>query len=215
MESAVDTSDPRSEPVGEKRPPEELDVFKDASPPPKRSRGVSDRRLAGDVRKVGEMVLVLAAMGKMRGGKGPTDVEKELMAEARGRLAKVCEGFAPKDVFPRDAFGGVIEDLGLNKLKEQRLGFRPPKMSIAEKLLVSKRKVCCLNLEISTTSLFGAGCLNLGIILRMTEWELSLIYDISILSEYSFGAPLFLVEALHCLMQCAMEFWNAPSFCTI
>lgn len=141
MESAVETSEARSEPVGEKRAAEELDVLKDASPPPKRSRGVSERRLVGDVRKVGEMVLVLAAMGKMRGGKGPSDVEKELMAEARGKLAKVCEGFAPKDVFPRDAFGGVIEDLGLNKLKERRLGFRPPKMSIAEKLLVSKRKM--------------------------------------------------------------------------
>ncbi|XP_011097827.1 uncharacterized protein LOC105176655 [Sesamum indicum] len=95
----------------------------------------------GDVRRVAEMVLVLAAMGKMRGGRAPTDAEKDLMAEARSRLVKVCEGFAPKDVFPRDAFGGVIEDLGLSMLKEQRLGFRPPKMSIAQKLLVSKRKM--------------------------------------------------------------------------
>ncbi|KAI3456872.1 hypothetical protein Pfo_013535 [Paulownia fortunei] len=144
MESTVefiDSSEARSELVGEKRPAaEDLDVLKEGSPA-KRIRGGSERSLVGDVKKVAEMVLVLAAMGKMRGGKGPTDVEKELMAEARNRLAKVCEGFAPKDVFPRDAFGGVIEDLGLNKLKEQRLGFRPPKMSIAEKLLVSKRKM--------------------------------------------------------------------------
>ncbi|KAH6822687.1 hypothetical protein C2S53_003514 [Perilla frutescens var. hirtella] len=141
MESAVENSEAGSEPVGEKRAAEEeLGVLKDA-PPTKRSRGPGERRLVGDVRKVAEMVLVLAAMGKMRGGKGPSDVEKGLMAEARDKLAKVCEGFAPKDVFPRDAFGGVIEDLGLNKLKEQRLGFRPPKMSIAEKLLVSKRKM--------------------------------------------------------------------------
>lgn len=149
MESAVDTPEARSEPVGEKRAAEELDVLQDASPPPpKRSRGGSGRRLVGDVRKVAEMVLVLAAMGKMRGGKGPSDVEKELMAEARSKLAQVCEGFAPKDVFPSDAFGGVIEDLGLNKLKDQRLGLRPPKMSIAEKLLVSKRKVCSLTFQI-------------------------------------------------------------------
>ncbi|XP_057765569.1 uncharacterized protein LOC130986239 [Salvia miltiorrhiza] len=142
MELAVDTPEARSEPVGDKRAADELDVFKDASPPPpKRTRGLSDRRLVGDVRKVAEMVLVLAAMGKMRGGKGPSDVEKELMAEARNKLAQVCEGFAPKDVFPGDSFGVVIEDLGLNRLKEQRLGFRPPKMSIAEKLLVSKRKM--------------------------------------------------------------------------
>ncbi|KAK6149366.1 hypothetical protein DH2020_016891 [Rehmannia glutinosa] len=142
MESTVEfleSSEPGSEVVGEKRPAEEdLDVLKEGSPP-KRVRG--ERSFVGDVKKVAEMVLVLAAMGKMRGGKGPTDIENELMAEARNRLAKVCEGFAPKDVFPRDAFGGVIEDLGLNKFKEQRLGFRPPKMSIAEKLLVSKRKM--------------------------------------------------------------------------
>ncbi|KAL1556236.1 hypothetical protein AAHA92_11887 [Salvia divinorum] len=164
MESAVDTPEARSEPVGEKRAAEEhLDLSKDASPPPpKRSRGVGERHLLGDVRKVAEMVLVLAAMGKMRGGKGPTDVEKELMAEARNKLAQVCEGFAPKDVFPSEGFGGVIEDLGLNKLKEQKLGFRPPKMSIAEKLLVSKKKVCSLTFEILAT-LFGAVCRTLGI----------------------------------------------------
>ncbi|KAL8462429.1 hypothetical protein ACS0TY_032637 [Phlomoides rotata] len=133
----VEPSDARSEPVGEKRSVAEgLE-----GSPPKKSRGGTQRRLAGDVKEVAEMVLVLTAMGKMRGGKPPSDVEKELMWEARNRLTKVCEGFAPKDVFPRDAFVGVIEDLGLNKLKDQRLGFRPPKMSIAEKLLISKRKM--------------------------------------------------------------------------
>ncbi|XP_051125364.1 uncharacterized protein LOC127247531 [Andrographis paniculata] len=133
MESAAEA---KSESVGEKRPAEDWEAS-----PAKRVRAGSERSSAVDVKKVAEMVLVLAAMGKMRGGKGPTDVEKELMAEARNRLAKVCEGFAPKEVFPRDAFGSVIEDLGLNKLKDQRLGFRPPKISIAEKLLVSKRKM--------------------------------------------------------------------------
>ncbi|XP_042007344.1 uncharacterized protein LOC121755960 [Salvia splendens] len=144
MESAVGiTPEARSEPVAEKRAAEEeLEVSKEASPPPpKRSRGLGERHLVGDVRKVAEMVLVLAAMGKMRGGKGPTDVEKELMAEAWNKLAQVCEGFAPKDVFPSEGFGGVIEDMGLNKLKEQKQGFRPPKMSIAEKLLASKKKM--------------------------------------------------------------------------
>lgn len=99
------------------------------------------------------MVLVLDAMGKMRGGKGPTEPEKELMTEARDTLVKVCQGFVPKDVFPRDAFGGLIEDLGLNKLKDQRLGFRPPKISIADKLLISKRKVCYLIHRNTTTLL--------------------------------------------------------------
>lgn len=153
MESAV-------EPRSEKRPVAEgLE-----GSPMKKSRGGTQRRCAGDVKEVAEMVLVLAAMGKMRGGKGPSDVEKELMSEARNRLTKVCEGFAPKDVFPRDAFGGVIEDLGLNKLKEQRLGFRPPKMSIAEKLLISKRKVCYLIFEVFSASLITNGFCTLGII---------------------------------------------------
>ncbi|KAK2987052.1 hypothetical protein RJ640_004778, partial [Escallonia rubra] len=95
----------------------------------------------GSVRKVAEIVLVLAAMGRMRGGRGPTAAEAEMMAEARGKLAEVCQGFAPKDVFPRDAFGAVIEDLGLSKAKEPRLGFRSHKVSIAEKLSLSKQKM--------------------------------------------------------------------------
>ncbi|KAL3636989.1 hypothetical protein CASFOL_019288 [Castilleja foliolosa] len=143
MESTVEAVELGSGIVSGKRPAEEdVDALKEnVGSPAKRVRGVSERNLIGGVKKVAEMVLVMAAMGKMRGGKGPTDVEKELMVEARNRLAEFCEVFAPKDVFPRDAFGGVIEDLGLNKLKEQMLGFRPPKMSIAEKLLVSKRKM--------------------------------------------------------------------------
>ncbi|KAK4341878.1 hypothetical protein RND71_037694 [Anisodus tanguticus] len=94
-----------------------------------------------NVKEVAEMVLVLAAMGKMRGGRGPTDAEKEMVEDARERLAEVCVKFAPKDVFPREGFGGVIEDLGLNKLKEQSIGYWPSKMSIAEKLMVAKRKM--------------------------------------------------------------------------
>ncbi|KAF3679784.1 putative indole-3-acetate O-methyltransferase 1-like [Capsicum annuum] len=94
-----------------------------------------------NTKKVAEIVLVLAAMGKIRGGEVPTDAEKVMMEEAREMLSQVCETFVPTDVFPRDAFGAIIEDLGLNKLKEQRLGLRPPKMSIAEKLMISKDKL--------------------------------------------------------------------------
>ncbi|KAL2483761.1 uncharacterized protein Fot_45205 [Forsythia ovata] len=139
MDSTVEIeSGGRLEGVGEKRQAEgDVGLPKDG-PPVKRIKGTG---LIGNVKKVAEMVLVLAAMGKMRGGRGPTEVEKNLMADARGRLAKVCEGFAPKDVFPRDAFGDMIEDLGLNKSKEQRLEFRPPKITIAEKLMLSKRQM--------------------------------------------------------------------------
>lgn len=123
-----------SDGVGEKRPADDVGL---EEPAPKKVRGL----VIENTRKVAEMVLVLAAMGKIRGGRVPTACEKEVMADAREKLAQVCQTFAPKDVLPRDAFGAVIEDLGLNKLKEQRLGFRPPKMSIAEKLLMAKEKL--------------------------------------------------------------------------
>ncbi|KAI3973821.1 hypothetical protein MKX01_030397 [Papaver californicum] len=48
---------------------------------------------------------------------------------------------APRDVIPKDAIRVVMEDLGLNKSIDQRLGFCPPKMSIAEKFVLAKRKM--------------------------------------------------------------------------
>lgn len=136
MDSAVEIQpEVGSDGVGEKRLAD--DDVELLEPAPKKARG----EVIGNTKKVAEMVLVLAALGKMRGGRVPTAAEREMMAEAREGLAQVCQSFAPKDVFPRDAFGAVMEDLGLNKLKDQRLGFRPPKVSIAEKLLIAKEKV--------------------------------------------------------------------------
>ncbi|KAI8005797.1 putative BPI/LBP family protein [Camellia lanceoleosa] len=132
------TEDDAGSIVGEKRPAENREDVELGVPLPKKARNGGG--LVGNVKKVAEIVLVLAAMGKMRGGRNPTAAEKEMMAEARVKLSEVCEEFSPKDVFPRDAFGAVIEDLGLSKLREQRLGFRPPKMSIADKLLITKQK---------------------------------------------------------------------------
>lgn len=98
--------------------------------------------LQEEMKRVAEIVLVLSAMGKMRGGKGPTDAEVKLMAEARAKLVEMCREFAPKDIVGRDAIGAVIEDLGLNgKLKDQRLGFRGPKLTISEKVSLAKRKM--------------------------------------------------------------------------
>lgn len=96
-----------------------------------------------ELKRVAEIVLVLSAMARMRGGgKGPTDAEVELMVEARAKLAEACAALAPKDVVGREAIGAVIEDLGLNgKLKDQRLGFRTPKLTIKEKFDNAKRKV--------------------------------------------------------------------------
>ncbi|KAK1418016.1 hypothetical protein QVD17_27152 [Tagetes erecta] len=108
----------------------------------KKARGDGEVGLGVCLKKVAEMVLVLAAMGKMRGGRKPTPVEVEMMVEARGKLVEVCKGFAPKDVFPTDGFGTIIEDLGLNRVSETKLGILPPsKVSIARKLQLTKQKM--------------------------------------------------------------------------
>lgn len=130
---SADQTEARS---SEKRPAEDGELTVQ-SPKKARREGV----LARDMKKVAEIVLVLDTLGKMRKERSPMDAEREMMAEARGKLVELCQGFAPKDVFPREVFGGIIDDLGLSKLRDERLGFRPPKMSIAEKLLLSKRKV--------------------------------------------------------------------------
>ncbi|KAI3686191.1 hypothetical protein L1987_79864 [Smallanthus sonchifolius] len=136
---SVDRSEARSECLGEKRPLE--NGFDRDLGNKKVKRGGEDVKLGSSVKKVAEIVLVLAAMGKMRGGRKPTAVEVQMMAEARGKLVEVCKEFAPKDVFPRDAFGTVIEDLGLNRLRDQKLGIRSPKLSIAERLQATKQKM--------------------------------------------------------------------------
>ncbi|XP_072982449.1 uncharacterized protein [Typha latifolia] len=94
-----------------------------------------------ELRRVAEIVMVLSTMADMRGGKEPTAAEKAMVAEARERLAGVCEGVKPKDLFSREAVRVVVEDLGLNRMKDSAMGFRPPKMSIAEKVLLTKKKM--------------------------------------------------------------------------
>ncbi|XP_076959705.1 uncharacterized protein LOC143635864 [Bidens hawaiensis] len=103
--------------------------------------GNEDVKLASEVKRVAEIVLVLATLGKMRGGRKPSAVEVEMMAEAREKLADVSKEFAPKDVFPREAFGTVMEELGLSRLKEQKLGIRSQKLSIVERLQAAKQKM--------------------------------------------------------------------------
>ncbi|KAI4306158.1 hypothetical protein L6164_029459 [Bauhinia variegata] len=97
---------------------------------------------SGRLKRVAEIVLVLSTMAAMRGGRKPTEVENELMMEARAKLADLCQELAPKDIVAREAIGTVIEDLGLNgKIKDQRLGFRAPKISIAERFSHAKGKM--------------------------------------------------------------------------
>ncbi|KAJ1280747.1 hypothetical protein BS78_04G256900 [Paspalum vaginatum] len=99
---------------------------------------------AAGLRRVAEIVMVLAAAGEVRGGREPTPAERALAAEARERLAAaVAEGAVrPKDLFPGEAVRAVVEDLGLNRAKDPAaMGFRPPKASIADRLMLTKRKM--------------------------------------------------------------------------
>lgn len=123
--------------MSEKRPAENGDSEARPTKKPRIGNG-SDEGL----KRVAEIVLVLSAMAKIRGGKKPTEAEVELMAEAREKLVELCEGLAPKDIVGQDAIGTVIEDLGLNaKARDQKLGFRGPRLTIVERFSQAKRKV--------------------------------------------------------------------------
>ncbi|GFZ04965.1 RING/FYVE/PHD zinc finger superfamily protein [Actinidia rufa] len=78
------------------------------APPSKKARiGWGCEESSGDSAGVG------AAMGRMRGGRDPTAAEMEMMVDAREKLVLLCGELGPKDVFPREGFGSVIEDIGL------------------------------------------------------------------------------------------------------
>ncbi|XP_057529526.1 uncharacterized protein LOC130808094 isoform X2 [Amaranthus tricolor] len=105
-----------------------------------KKRKTEDNGEEVELKKVAEIVLVLSAMGRMRGGKEPTVLEKTMMAEAKEKVVALCEELAPKDIVPMEAFGAIMEDLGLNRLKD-RLGFRPAKQSISERIALAKRRM--------------------------------------------------------------------------
>uniref|UniRef100_A0A0E0NK77 PHD-type domain-containing protein n=2 Tax=Oryza TaxID=4527 RepID=A0A0E0NK77_ORYRU len=118
-----------------------------ASPPAslgkRRRRGGAGGGDGEGLRRVAEIVMVLAAAGEVRGGREPTAAERALAAEARERLAAVVtEGAVrPKDLFPGEAVRALVEDLGLNRARDPAaMGFRPPKASIADRLMLTKRK---------------------------------------------------------------------------
>lgn len=124
--------------------------------------------LGDRVRKVAEIVLVLATMGKIRGGEVPSGVEMEMMEDARARLVEVSEQFAPKDVFPTQVFGSIIEDLGLDCSRERKLGFQPPKVSIGQRVNITKQKV--VSCMILVMIVFVYQCLLIG-------WNNAMIND--------------------------------------
>ncbi|XP_023645124.1 PHD finger protein At3g20280 isoform X3 [Capsella rubella] len=140
MDVAISDAAVNLESAEEKRDEEHIDGVDESvmvvEPPAKKPR------FDEEVNRVAEIVLVLSALRKIRGGRNPTELEIELMVEAKSKLVDMCQEFSPKDIIARDAIGAVIEDLGLNaKLKDQRLGFRAPKLTITEKLSLGKRKM--------------------------------------------------------------------------
>ncbi|KAH0458164.1 hypothetical protein IEQ34_013479 [Dendrobium chrysotoxum] len=104
-------------------------------PPTKKRRGREE-----ELRRVAQIVMVLSAMVEMRAGKEPTAAEKALAAEARERLARLCEEVRPKDLFSSEAVRVMVEDLGLNRSRDPVLAFRP-KMSIVERVQQTKKKM--------------------------------------------------------------------------
>ncbi|GKD38358.1 hypothetical protein Tco_1258565 [Tanacetum coccineum] len=126
---------------GKKRTSTDVSESESESSKKERRSGDVEVRLEANMKKVAKILLVLAIMVEMRGGRKASSVEVEMMIEARRKLVEICEEFGPKDVFKNDVFGIIIDDLGLGRMKETKLVACCPKMSIADKLEVMKVKV--------------------------------------------------------------------------
>lgn len=98
------------------------------------------KSLDAAIKQTSEIVLVLAGMGRMRAGRCPTDFERGLMTEARQKLGYLAGKLAPKDLVSKDAVENMIEDLGLNRVKDPTKT-AVPKKSIAERSLETMKKI--------------------------------------------------------------------------
>ncbi|MQL68123.1 hypothetical protein Taro_000374, partial [Colocasia esculenta] len=135
-------------PMGEDSAMPAAAVAGGGTPPDSRKRAKADSE-AGELARVAEIVMVLSAMGQMRSGRDPTPSEKSLMAEAREKLARVCESMelhSRKDLFTKEMAMAVVVDHGLNPPKDNIP--RPPKLSIAEKVANTKKKVRSLQVNL-------------------------------------------------------------------
>uniref|UniRef100_A0A0E0LAX0 PHD-type domain-containing protein n=1 Tax=Oryza punctata TaxID=4537 RepID=A0A0E0LAX0_ORYPU len=101
------------------------------------------RRRRGNMGRVAEMVMVLAVAGQARGGTAPTAAERALAAGTRERLLEAAEMLVrPRELFPREAVRALVEDLGLTRGRDpSSMGYRPRRASIAERILLTKRKM--------------------------------------------------------------------------
>ncbi|CAN6214149.1 unnamed protein product [Urochloa humidicola] len=107
--------------------------------------GRKRRRRCGELGRVAEIVMVLASTGEARGGRAPTAAERALAAEARGALAALVAGeveLRPRELFTTDAIRALVQDLGLALARDPAAaGFRPRKASIADRVVLTKRKM--------------------------------------------------------------------------
>ncbi|CAL5052623.1 unnamed protein product [Urochloa decumbens] len=106
--------------------------------------GRKRRRGCGELGRVAEIVMVLASTGEARGGRAPTAAERALAAEARVALAAVVSGkveLRPRELFTTAAVRALVEDLGLARARDPTVGFRPRRASIADRVLLTKRKI--------------------------------------------------------------------------
>jgi len=90
----------------------------------------SERRsVDAAIKQTSEIVLVLAGMGQMRAGRSPTDFERGLMTEAWQKLGYLAGKLAPKDLVSKHAVESMIEDLGLNSVKDPTKVAGPKKIN--------------------------------------------------------------------------------------
>nr|GEW36605.1 putative bromo adjacent homology (BAH) domain protein [Tanacetum cinerariifolium] len=138
---STNRSEERFRSCGGKRPLTAISESESELSKKARGNGDSEVRLAANVKKVAKILLVLATMVEMRGGRKASSVEVEMMIEARRKLVEICEEFGPKDVFENDVFGIIVDDLGLGRMKETKLAACCPKMSIIDKLEATKKEL--------------------------------------------------------------------------
>ncbi|MCO5592722.1 hypothetical protein L7F22_046725 [Adiantum nelumboides] len=111
-------------------------------PAAKRMKLCATRSKAFDVestmKRVADIVLVLAGLGLIRAGRDPTQEERRLQAEAYGHLGFLVQDLGPRDLVSQNAVENLIEDLGLRKSEDQEVKtfaqileeFQPPAVDL-------------------------------------------------------------------------------------
>ncbi|GLJ15404.1 hypothetical protein SUGI_0252870 [Cryptomeria japonica] len=106
------------------------------------------------IKQAAEVVLILSNMAQMRAGRPPTEIERELMVKARHQIGFLVGNLLlPKDLVSREVVGNMIDDLGLNKLKQDHPVTPGPRKSIAERASDTMKKIEKAKLSTVNTSM--------------------------------------------------------------